>query len=268
MAFDTDADRAVSDLAPPPADADGLHLGAHHRAAAAAACRAAPSQRVPIPPYLLKVYWWTYVHPLALAVFDHMLIINLILLTNYNRMRDRALACFTGAADRVLQISCAYGDVTPRLAAKLAPGGGSLDVIDVLAVQLDNVRRKLSPAAPARLMNMDSTALALPDAAYDRVLLFFLLHEQPEDARRQTLAEALRVVRPGGEIVVVDFACPYRWNPFRYLWAVFLRIFEPFALDLWRHDLGHFLPADAATRLETARYFGGLFQRTTITREA
>jgi ubiquinone/menaquinone biosynthesis C-methylase UbiE len=30
-----------------------------------------------------------------------------------------------------------------------------------------------------------------------------LLHEQPEHVRRATLSEALRVVKPGGKIVIV-----------------------------------------------------------------
>lgn len=256
MAFHTDAaaDRAAVDLAP------------RHRAAAAAANRAAPGQRVPIPTYLLKLYWWTYVHPLALAVFDHMLVINLILLTNYNKMRDRALARFADAPGRVLQISCAYGDITPRLVQLLAAGGGRLDVIDVLAIQLQNVGRKLGRAAPVRLMNMDATALTLPSAAYDRALIFFLLHEQPADVRARTLAEALRVVRPGGRIVIADFARPYWWNPFRYLWAVFLTIFEPYALDMWRADLADMLPADCGARVAVTRHFGGLFQVAEVTK--
>lgn len=264
MAFDTDAEsaRALADL-----HLD-QNLAPRHRAAAAAATRAAPAQHVPIPAYLLKVYWWTYVHPLALAVFDHMLVINLILLTNYNKMRDRALARFADAPKSVLQISCAYGDITPKLANILAPAGGRLDVIDVLAIQLKNVGRKLDRALPVRLLNMDATALALPDAGYDRALLFFLLHELPADVRRRTLAEALRVVRPGGQIVVADFAKPFWWNPFRYLWAVFLTIFEPYALDMWRNDLATMLPADSGATVEVSRYFGGLFQLSVVTRPA
>lgn len=260
MAFDTDADSARAVIA--------YDLAPRHRAAAAAATRAAPAQHVPIPAYLLKVYWWTYVHPLALAVFDHMLVINLILLTNYNKMRDRALSHFADAPGAVVQISCAYGDITPRLADILAPANGHLDVVDVLAIQLKNVGRKLARSAPVRLLNMDATALALPSAAYDRALLFFLLHELPADVRRKTLAEALRVVKPGGSIVIADFAKPFWWNPFRYLWAVFLAIFEPFALDMWRHDLATMLPADSGATVETTRYFGGLFQLSVISKPA
>lgn len=261
MAFQTDADSAATKFS-------SLDLAPRHRAAAAASLKAAPDQRVAIPGYLLKVYWWTYVHPIALAVFDHLLVVNLILLGNYNRLRDRALALFDDAPKTVLQISCAYGDITPRLVSRLAPTGGRLDVIDVLAIQLRNVGRKLRPTAPVRLMNMNATALALPSAAYDRVMMFFLLHEQPADVREKTLAEALRVVKPGGTIVVTDFARPYRWNPFRYLWAMFLTIFEPFALDLWRNDIATMLPADCGATVEVTRYFGGLFQVAVVTRAA
>ena len=88
----------------------------------------------------------------------------------------------------------------------MVAGGGSLDVVDVLPIPLANLARKLAATAPVRLMTRDAADLALPDASYDRVLLFFLLHEMPEEVRRRTLSEALRVVRPGGTVVVVDYA--------------------------------------------------------------
>ena len=45
-----------------------------------------------IPEYLTETYWWAYVHPRAVRFFDRMLAVNLILLGNYRRLRDAALA--------------------------------------------------------------------------------------------------------------------------------------------------------------------------------
>jgi SAM-dependent methyltransferase len=97
--------------------------------------------------------------------------------------------------------------------------------------------------------------------AFDRVALFFLLHEQPLEWRRRTLAEALRVVRPGGEIVIVDYARPKWWNPLRYLFRPILGALEPFALDLWRFEIETFMPPARNYRAtQRASCFGGLYQ--------
>jgi ubiquinone/menaquinone biosynthesis C-methylase UbiE len=117
-----------------------------------------------------------------------------------------------------------------------------------------------------RLLTMDSTDLKLPAASYDQALLFFLLHEQPSHIRERTLNEVFRVVRPGGKIVIVDYAMPLRWNPLRYLWRPLLALLEPFALDLWRHEVAHWLPADARARSHKQSFFGGLYQKLVITR--
>jgi len=116
--------------------------------------------------------------------------------------------------------------------------------------------------AGATLLRMDSTRLAIPNACYDLVLLFFLLHEQPKADRFKTMAEAMRVTKPGGKIVVVDYARPRWWNPLGYLLALMLALFEPFAFDLWRGE--GWVPKDGAT--QNTRYFGGMFQKTVITR--
>ena len=113
---------------------------------------------------------------------------------------------------------------------------------------------------------MDSAALGFSDASFDRALLFFLLHEQPDAVRRRALAETLRVVKPGGKIVVVDYARPRWWHPLRWLMRPILRLLEPFALDLWRAPVGAFAPAHGATIATPRRFFGGLYQLVTLTR--
>lgn len=221
-----------------------------------------------VPYYLQAHYWWAYVHPSAVKVFERQWLVNLVLWGNYRRLRDAALAEFGGAlSGHALQVACVYGDLTNRLSERVIAGGGRLDVVDVLPLQLHNLRRKLPPNTPVRLLAMDSARLKLRDEFYDSALVFFLLHEQPAHYREDTLRELLRVVKPGGKIVIVDYALPRWWHPLRYLWRPLLAILEPFALDLWRQDIARWLPANqplGAIRKET--FFGGLYQKLVLSR--
>lgn len=212
-----------------------------------------------VPSYLAKTYWWAYVHPRAVRVFERQWLVNLILWGNFGRLRDAALAALGERLEgRTLQIACVYGDLTERLRRRLGPGG-SLDVVDVLRVQLANLARKLPGDPRVALIHGDSTALKMPDASYERVLLFFLLHEQPAEVRCRTLAEALRVVKPAGQVLIVDYHRPGKLHPLYAPMALVLRTLEPYALDLWRSEIAEWLPQ--GVRAATKRtLFGGLYQ--------
>ena len=43
---------------------------------------------VAVPGYLEKVYWWAYVHPGAVRVFERQWLVNAILWGNFARLRD------------------------------------------------------------------------------------------------------------------------------------------------------------------------------------
>ena len=222
-------------------------------------------QATAIPQYLRDTYWWAYVHPRAVRFFERQWLVNLILWGNFAKLRDAALdALGELLPGRTLQVACVYGDFTPRAAERVAPGG-TLDVVDVLPIQLANLRRKLAPAAPVSLLQRDAARLGLASGSYDRVVLFFLLHEMPLEVRRRTLAEAMRVVKPGGRVVIVDYHRPARWHPFRPLMRFILRRFEPFAMDLWRHEVREWLPAAVEGRVRKDTFWGGLYQRLVIT---
>lgn len=222
---------------------------------------------VSVPAYLSRTYWWAYLHPNAVRLFERQWLVNLILWGNFARLRDAALAELGDTVSgQVLQVACVYGDFTPRLVQRLAPDA-HLTVVDVAPIQVDNLQRKLGPQAQVSVWQQDATSLALPDASQDSVVLFFLLHEQPADVRTRTLAEAFRVLKPGGQLVLVDYHRPSWWHPLRLpMWAV-LTTLEPFALDLWRSPLAAWLPQAAAARISTARtFFGGLYQLVVIRR--
>jgi hypothetical protein len=103
-----------------------------------------------IPDYLQRNYWWAYVHPSAVRVFERQWLVNFILCGNFALLRDAVLDELGPAIHgRSLQVACVYGDFSAMLAERLAPGS-RLDVVDVLPIQLQNLRRAAAsmPSTP------------------------------------------------------------------------------------------------------------------------
>lgn len=228
-------------------------------------------QTVAIPAYLQNTYWWAYLHPRAVHIFERQWLVNLILWGNFARLRDAALQELGSTIEgRVLQVACVYGDFTEHLARRLGPQG-QVDVIDVAPIQIQNLHAKLKDAgcdtSRVNALLQDSSELHFADASHDAVVLFFLLHEMPAEVRRKTIAEALRVTRPGGKLVFVDYHKPRAWSPFRYLMVPVLTTLEPFAMDLWNGQITDWLPPDAGlAQVEKQTYFGGLYQKVVMTK--
>lgn len=241
---------------------------------APSAASAALASDLAVPNYLNEVYWWAYVHPNAVRFFERQWLVNLILWGNFCHLRDLAIKDLSSSVSgsiegNTLQIACVYGDLTPIMARKLAQNA-RLDIVDVVPAQLANLQKKLEENGCASdsvgLLHRDATNLAgVADHSYDQVLLFFLLHEMPEATRAKTLSEAVRVVKPGGKIVIVDYHQPHGWNPYRMIMYPVLKYLEPYALDLWRNEVSTWLPADMkAKSSQKDLFFGGLYQKIVI----
>ena len=66
--------------------------------------------------------------------------------------------------------------------------------------------------------------------------------------------------------MLVDYHLPVRLHPLRYLFRPVLRALEPFALDLWQHELAQWLPASVTpAQIRKQTYYGGLYQKLVIT---
>jgi hypothetical protein len=88
-----------------------------------------------IPEYLQRNYWWAYLHPRVVRLFERQWLVNVILCGNFAQLRDAVLEEFGRTiSGPTLQVACVYGDFSPRLAERVAPGSG-LDVVDVLPIQ-------------------------------------------------------------------------------------------------------------------------------------
>ena len=214
-----------------------------------------------VPAYLEHHYWWAYVHPRAVTIFEREWLVNLILFGNYSRLRDKALSALgQPVTGRTLQVACVYGNLTQRLIDRMS-ADATLNVVDILPIQLHNLSRKIRSDARVTLEQGDSASLAFADASHDQALLFFLLHEQPESIRRDTLRETLRVVKPGGRVVIVDYHRPQAWHPLRPLMKRIFARLEPFAHDLWEHPIEAYLPTDITVKSsQRTTLFGGLYQ--------
>jgi len=209
------------------------------------------------PEYLARHYWWAYLWRFGVWFFDHQPIINAILFGQYKSLKNQALcACLTDRPKgRLLQLTCVYGSLTPSLIELMKDD--DLYLMDVADVQLDATRRKLNDEEKNRLLTarMNAEHLAYCNNAFSTILMFFLLHELPADAREHTLKETLRVLQPGGRLVITEysqyprqhFLC--RWWPIRIL---LLRL-EPFLDNFWHQNLFSMLNSHAKAYDKTLR---------------
>ena len=140
------------------------------------------------------------------------------------RVREaEALAALTGAA-----IPAAPTDLAPGSAGPDAPVPGPTKTVAASRAALPAITWHHGAAE----------ATGLPAAAYDLITLQFVCHELPQSATRAVLAEAARLLRPGGVIALVDQdpdSAVIRRLPAPI--ATLLKSTEPYLEDYFRLDL-------------------------------
>jgi ubiquinone/menaquinone biosynthesis C-methylase UbiE len=128
-------------------------------------------------------------------------------------VRDRAIkrrvlahAAIAGG-EEVLDVGCGTG--TLAVAAARAAPDVRVTGLDADPSILARARKKAA-AAGLEIGFDEGMSIALPygDASFDLVLSTLLFHHLPDDAKRQTAAELVRVLRPGGRLVVGDLGRP------------------------------------------------------------
>ena len=99
----------------------------------------------------------------------------------------------------VLDVGCGTGTGLERYGA----AGCELHGVDTSPAMLERARQRLG-AAP-QLQIADDSRLAYPNDMFDLVTTSMVLHEVPDDERDELLAEMVRVTKPEGHLLVVDF---------------------------------------------------------------
>lgn len=222
-----------------------------------------------IPIYLARYYWWAYLWRPAIWFFDHQPIINAILFGQYKRLLKQTLTCLKNRpAGKVLQLTCVYGSLTPALVKHIKPE--PLYLIDVSMAQLKASRNRLNiiDQSDLILMRMNAEKLSFKNNSFMTVIIFFLMHEMPVQARHKTLYETLRILAPGSRLIITEYGEEprshwiYRFWPLRKL----LLKYEPFLNGFWCEDLTDVLITQAKQlnknikKTEEHKIFNGFYR--------
>ena len=216
-----------------------------------------------IPAYLHEIYHWAYLNPRHVKWLDHEIVVKTILWQQHTKLKNAAKSEIV-PGQSLLQAACVYGDISAQLADAVGTEG-SLDIADVALVQVENARRKLKDYPQvavhhANIMDMDR-------GFFDVVCCYFLLHELPDNHKKDTVNALLKKVEPGNKVVFVDYHKPHWAHPLKPITSFVFDTLEPFAKGLWNREISEMaeFPEKFTWRKET--YFGGLFQKVVAVRK-
>ncbi len=108
----------------------------------------------------------------------------------------------------MLDVGCGTGTLAIAAKRRVGPTGNVIG-IDASTEMTARARAKAAKAAiDIDFRTAVAEALPFSDATFDAVLGTTVLHCLPDEARRLCIREMIRVLKPGGRLLVVDFGGP------------------------------------------------------------
>jgi len=147
----------------------------------------------------------------------------------------------------VADLACGTG----RVAECLAPFVGRVVAVDGSSAMLEAARQRLAGRDNVEVRRGDLENLPFDDRELDAATLFLALHHVPDPAL--VVAEAHRVLKPGGRLLVVDMA-PHEREDFRremgHVWLGFSSqsVLDLFAQSGFGSPHYHPLPIDTTAK--------------------
>ena len=208
---------------------------------------------------MTEVYDWAYINPTKVRLLDRNLVFRSLLFFNDRRLTNAYLK-EVARGMRVWQVAHVYGDLVKQVADKVGPQG-ALHLTDITPIQISQARRKLTDKPWCKVIHTDAGHFSGEQGMdYDVICSFFLLHEVPDEKKRQIVDRMLEKLPKGGKAIFVDYSNPARWQPVRYILKAVNRFLEPFSNALWENEINHYASQADAFVWEKKTFFGGVYQ--------
>lgn len=137
------------------------------------------------------------------------MVVGLTMFGRGSRVRSQiADALALEAGQEVLDVGCGTGTLTLTLAERVGVRGRAAGV-DASGPMITTAQSKAAgQTLPVRFEVAAAQELPYPDESFDAVATSLMIHHLPAPDRPAAVIEMLRVLRPGGRLVIAEFQAP------------------------------------------------------------
>lgn len=162
----------------------------------------------------------------------------------------------------VLQLGAVFGSEIDEVAMSIG-AYGQYDIVDISPVQVNRITDKYWKVYQGmKIFKQDASRLKL-NSTYDAVICFMLLSEVPSATKSKIINNALKMVKPGGKAIFIDWHNPLYYHPLRYIVRMYNRLYHPFVERLWDREIDTFVAQNLKPEFvwRKSTYFGRMFQK-------
>ena len=109
------------------------------------------------------------------------------------------------APGKILEMACGFGKTAAPLYKRFKDAEVTAVDLSGPCLKVAALRAKEAGATNVKFKQADAAETGFEDASFDMVASSMFLHEMPPPYIEKTLAEAARVLKPGGEMIHLDF---------------------------------------------------------------